>query len=69
MLNTRSCGMPPEVLPGQRISLDGIGQRAAGDMDAQPSADGEQAGVEGHVVHGAGGQAAAGVQGCCPSMA
>jgi hypothetical protein len=50
----------PVVLPGQRAGLDSVGERA-GEADAQPSVDGEQAGAGGGVVGGAGGQAVAGI--------
>src|SRR5262245_37952084 len=40
------------VLAGQRVSMDRVRQ-GVGDMDAQPSVDGQQAGVERHIVGGA----------------
>jgi hypothetical protein len=51
----------PVVLPGQRIRADRAGQRA-GDADLKACIHGEQTGVEGHVVAGAGGQAVAEIQ-------
>ena len=51
----------PVVLPGERIGLDGVGE-LPGEMDAQPAVDGEHAGVERHVVRGAGGQAVARIE-------
>ncbi len=35
------------MLPGERIGSDGVSERT-GEMDAQPSIDREQAGLEGH---------------------
>jgi hypothetical protein len=49
---------PSVVLPGQRISRGGVGQRP-GDVDAQPAVDSQQAGVKGHIVSRAGRQAVA----------
>jgi hypothetical protein len=50
----------------------GVCQRA-GEVNAKPSVDGEQAAVEGNVMGGASGQAVAGIEalarGCCPSAA
>lgn len=51
----------PVVLLGERIGLDGVGE-LPGEMDAQSSVDSEHAGVERHVVGGAGGQAVAGIE-------
>jgi hypothetical protein len=51
----------PVVLPGQRIGADRVGQRA-GDVDLEACVNGEQAGVEGYVVAGAGGQAVVEIQ-------
>ena len=42
-----SHGGPPVMLPGERVGSDGVGERT-GVMDAQPSVDREQAGVERH---------------------
>ena len=46
------------VLPGERIGLRGVGQRA-GNMNAQPSVDCEHAGIEGHIMRRTGSQAVA----------
>lgn len=54
-------GWSAVVLAGQGIGLDGGGQ-GAGKVDAQSAVDGEHAGVKGHVVGGAGGQAVAGIK-------
>src|SRR6266480_7730923 len=52
---------PPVVLPGEWVFLNRIGQ-SAGTVDPQPAIDGEQAGIEGHVMGGASGQAVSEVQ-------
>jgi len=51
-------------LPRQRIRADRTGQ-GAGSADLQACVDGEQSGVEGHVVAGAGGQARPPAPRCC----
>jgi hypothetical protein len=48
---------PTVVLPGELVPADRVGERL-GDMDLQVRGHGQQSGVEGHVVAGAGGQAA-----------
>jgi hypothetical protein len=49
-------GWPPIVLPGEWVVLNGIGQ-SAGEVDPQPAVESEQAGIEGHVMGWARGQA------------
>jgi 5-methylcytosine-specific restriction endonuclease McrA len=44
-------GRPSVVLPGQRVGLDGLGERA-GEVDAQSPVYREHAGVEGQIVGG-----------------